>query len=72
MVYVPVNTEKLAIFTLLPSILNSESIPREIFQTSLGPGPQAAFAGPWDVWNISLGMLSSSNIEKYYTRQSLV
>ena len=58
--------------TPLPTIMNSRNIPREIFQTSLGPGPQAAFAGPRDVWNISLGMFLSSIIEQYLTRLRLV
>ena len=58
--------------TPLPTIMNSRNIPHEIFQTSLGPGPQAAFAGPRDVWNISLGMFLSSIIVQYLTRRSRV
>ena len=38
----------------------------------LGLGPQAAFAGPRDVWDISFRMIPSSNIAKYSTRQSLM
>ena len=57
--------QKITKIYLYRSILNSEKIPCEIFQTFLGPGPQVAFASPRDVWNISLGMLSLSIIKKY-------
>ena len=35
------------------------------------PGPQAAFTGPRDVWDISLRMISSFDIAKYLPPVSL-
>ena len=41
--YRPANTDNLKIKHHYLTIMDSRNIPREIFQTSLGPGPQAAY-----------------------------